>query len=62
MKAKQTYELDGDYTTRLALSEELKSYPFAAVWVYRCETEGVPVRKAWLDKVRAYEREAHAKR
>ena len=37
-------ELEGDYTSRLALLEELKSYPFAAVWDYYCDTMGVPVK------------------
>jgi L-rhamnose isomerase len=55
-------ELEGDYTARLALTEELKSYPFAAVWDYYCETAGVPVREKWLDEVRTYEREVLAKR
>ncbi len=55
-------ELEGDYTGRLALTEELKSYPFAAVWDYYCETAGVPVREKWLDEVRTYEREVLAKR
>lgn len=55
-------ELDGDYTTRLALTEELKSYPFAAVWDYYCETEGVPVREAWLNEVRDYEKKVLAER
>jgi len=48
-------ELDGDYTSRLALLEEYKSYPFAAVWDYYCETENVPVRDAWLAEVKKYE-------
>ena len=49
-------ELDGDYTARLALTEEYKSYPFGAVWDYYCETMGVPVREKWLDDVREYEK------
>jgi L-rhamnose isomerase len=48
-------ELAGDYTTRLALTEEFKSYPFGAVWDYYCETQGVPVREAWLAEVKQYE-------
>ena len=49
-------ELEGDYTARLALTEEYKSYPFGAVWDYYCETMGVPVREKWLDDVREYEK------
>ena len=55
-------ELEGDYTTRLALTEEFKSYPFGAVWDYYCAKAGVPVRESWLDEVRAYERNVLAKR
>ena len=50
-------ELEGDYTTRLALAEEFKSYPFGAVWDYYCAKQGVPVREEWLAEVKAYERE-----
>ncbi len=50
-------ELEGDNTSRLALVEELKTYPFAAVWDYYCEMMDVPVREAWLGEVKAYEKE-----
>lgn len=53
----KSLELEGDFTSRLALLEELKSYPFQAVWDWYCETEGVPVRDDWLDGVKAYERD-----
>jgi len=52
----------GDYTARLALLEELKSLPFGAVWDAHCERSGTPVGRAWLDKVRVYERDVLAKR
>ncbi|GIP48341.1 L-rhamnose isomerase [Paenibacillus sp. J53TS2] len=48
-------ELDGDYTSRLALVEEFKSYPYGAIWDYFCATQGVPVREAWLADVKEYE-------
>ncbi|MDB4867005.1 MAG: rhaA, partial [Cohnella sp.] len=48
-------ELAGDYTTRLALSEEFKTYPFGAVWDYYCAQMGVPVREEWLVEVKKYE-------
>lgn len=56
------FELEGDYTSRLALFEELKSYPFAAVWDYYCESEGVPVRDNWLSDVKKYETDVLLKR
>lgn len=55
-------ELDGDYTTRLAISEEFKSYPFGAVWDYYCERMGVPVREEWLSEVKQYEQDVLLKR
>ncbi len=55
-------ELEGDYTARLALTEEYKTYPFGAVWDYFCEKNGVPVGTAWLDEVRAYEKDVLANR
>lgn len=53
----QSAELQGDFTARLALMEEAKTMPFGAVWDYYCLRSGVPVGKAWLDVVRAYEAE-----
>lgn len=55
-------EDEGDYTSRLALLEELKSYPFNAVWDKYCEESGVPVREQWLKEVKKYEGEVLAKR
>jgi L-rhamnose isomerase len=55
-------ELDGDYTKRLALTEELKSYPFGAVWDYYCETSDVPVGPDWLKDIRSYEKNVLLKR
>ncbi len=55
-------ELNGDYTTRLAMMEELKSYPFGAVWDYYCELMGVPVRETWLKDVKEYEQDVLLKR
>ena len=55
-------EVEGDYTTRLALVEELKSYPFGAVWDYYCEQMGVPVRDAWLADVKQYEKDVLSQR
>ena len=55
-------EVEGDYTSRLALLEEYKSYPFAAVWDYYCEKNNVPVRDAWLAEVKKYEADVLSKR
>lgn len=62
IEALKQAELEGDYTTRLALSEEFKSYPFGAIWDYYCATQGVPVREEWLAEVKTYERDVLSKR
>lgn len=45
----------GDPTGRLALLEEIKTLPVGAVWDEHCRREGVPVGRAWIDEVKAYE-------
>jgi len=49
-------EAKGDHTSRLAMLEELKTLPFGAVWDYYCMKSDVPAGDAWLDEVRAYEK------
>jgi len=56
------FEKTGDFTSRLALIEEAKTLPFAAVWDYYCMTKNVPVGMAWLDEVKAYEKNVLSKR
>ena len=53
--ALRTLERNGDYTARLALLEEMKTLPFGAVWDQYCESAGVPVGRAWLAPIKAYE-------
>jgi len=53
---------EGNFTERLALLEEFKTYPFSAVWDYYCEKMDVPVRESWLEEVKAYEEEVLSKR
>ncbi len=53
---------DGNFTERLALMEEFKTYPFGAIWDYYCEQAGVPVKETWLEEVKQYEKEVLAKR
>lgn len=60
-KLKQA-ELDGDYTTRLALMEDAKLLPAGAVWDQFCLQQDVPVGYAWLAEVKRYEREELAGR
>ncbi|WP_282937273.1 L-rhamnose isomerase [Paenibacillus sp. RC67] len=62
VEALKKAELEGDYTTRLALTEEFKSYPFGAIWDYYCASKGVPVREEWLAEIKNYEQEVLLKR
>ena len=55
-------ELSGDYTTRLALFEELKAMPWQAVYDRFCEEQSVPVGGDWLREVRQYEKDVLANR
>jgi L-rhamnose isomerase len=55
-------ELREDYTTRLALQEEQKSLPWAAVWDYYCESQQVAVGASWLGSVKKYESEVLERR
>jgi len=55
-------EVIGDYTSRLAMLEELKTLPFGAVWDYYCERLSVPVGDAWLKEVKDYEAKVTSQR
>ncbi|MCQ2385492.1 MAG: L-rhamnose isomerase, partial [Clostridia bacterium] len=48
-------ENDFDFTTRLALTEDLKAYPFGVVCYYYCEKMGVPVRDKCFPTLKQYE-------
>lgn len=55
-------ELRFDYTQRLAMLEELKTLPWAAVWDYYCLQKGVPAGMDWFSEVKRYETDVLAKR
>lgn len=55
-------ELEFAFTKRMAYTEELKDFPYADVWNYFCEQNGVPVGLGWLEEVRNYEEEVLMKR
>lgn len=46
---------EGNFTDRLALLEEFKTYPFGDIWDYYCEQMGVPVKELWLEEIKDYE-------
>ena len=58
----QAMERAGDFTSRLALLEELKTLPVGAVWDTYCARSNVPVGPAWIDDVKTYEKRVLAKR
>lgn len=58
----KAFELAGDYTSRLALMEDMKVLPAGAVWDYYCAKQGVPSGIGWLDEVKRYEADVLAKR
>ncbi|MCY1719543.1 L-rhamnose isomerase [Prolixibacteraceae bacterium Z1-6] len=47
---------------RLAMLEELKTMPFAAVWDYYCLQEGVPTGAGYISEIQKYEEEVLSKR
>jgi len=49
------YEIEGDFSSRLALQEELKSMPFGAVWDYYCLQKNVPVGMDFMRVIKEYE-------
>lgn len=55
-------ENDGDYTSRLAMFEELKTMPFGAVWDHYCAKKDVPQEADWLEIIKQYEKDVLSKR
>lgn len=53
---------EGDFTSLLAMSEEMKFYPFADIWEEYCERCGMPAREGWLEEIRQYEKDILSKR
>jgi L-rhamnose isomerase len=56
------YEVEGDFSNRLALQEELKSMPLSAVWDYYCLQKNVPVGMDFMNVIKDYEKRELAKR
>ncbi|MFA6931071.1 MAG: L-rhamnose isomerase [Lentisphaeria bacterium] len=50
------FEKTGDGAMKLALLEELKQYPVAAVWDKFCLQAGVPAGASWIDTLIDYDR------
>jgi L-rhamnose isomerase len=56
------YEVEGDFSGRLALQEELKSMPFSSVWDFYCLKKDVPVGLDYMAAIRDYEKKELVKR
>ncbi|MNN64698.1 L-rhamnose isomerase [compost metagenome] len=56
------YQDEGNLTERLALMEEIKTYPMGDIWNYYCEKNGVPVAESWIKEVKEYEQTELSKR
>jgi L-rhamnose isomerase len=56
------FENEGDFSSRLALQEELKSMPFSAVWDYYCMKKNVPVGMDFMKVIKDYEKNELANR
>ncbi|MGD9557085.1 MAG: L-rhamnose isomerase [Mangrovibacterium sp.] len=55
-------EEQGKNFERLAMLEELKTMPFAAVWDYYCMQQNVPVGMDYIPEIQQYEAEVLSKR
>jgi len=55
-------ELDGDNSTRLALTEALKTMPLGAVWNYYCEKNNMLSDLDWIQDAKEYEKKVLASR
>ncbi len=58
----QLMDVEGNFTERLALTEELKTMPLGAVWDYYCLNSDTPTQTAWFDEVKTYEKTVLSKR
>jgi L-rhamnose isomerase len=56
------FEREGNFTSRLALMEEIKTLPFGLVWEYYCHKQNTPGGDQWLNEVNRYENEVLSKR
>lgn len=56
------FELNGNFTARLALLEETRTLPFGAVWDEFCRRHNAPIGFEWFDAVARYEREVLSRR
>ena len=56
------FEIEGDFSSRLALQEELKAMPASAIWDFYCAQKEAPVGLAFMEVIRDYEKQELSKR
>ncbi|HUM85282.1 MAG TPA: L-rhamnose isomerase [Lachnospiraceae bacterium] len=61
-KKLQELQETGKLTELMMLQEEVKTYPFGAVWDEFCKMNGVPEREEWYKEVEKYEQDILSKR
>ena len=58
----QKFEAEGDFTSRLAYLEEIKTLPFGLVWNAYFDMQGVPAGDTWIPEMKKYEASVLAER
>jgi L-rhamnose isomerase len=53
----RTLQDNANFTKLLVITEEIKMYPFGAIWDEFCVRNKVPVRETWFEQVERYEKE-----
>ena len=55
-------ENEGDFTKRLALTDEFRSLPSSTVWDWYCMSKDIPQNTEWLADLKGYEKKVMFKR
>jgi L-rhamnose isomerase len=58
----KTFECENNFTSRLALTEELRNLPYGAVFNKYCLDNGVDAGAGWLSRLNDYEKNVLCKR
>ena len=55
-------EKSGDFTSRIAIQEEVKTLPVGAIWDYVCESTNVLTESTWMVEIKNFEATVLARR
>lgn len=53
---------EGNFTEKLMLDEEMKTYPFGDIWEEYCRQSGVLADESWYNEIKQYEQDVLLKR